>query len=319
MKGLTDNRKYANEILDDVECYKLVLQGKLKTFPKRFWTKPWSLQSSALITRYLLEEILNYTRKDICEKVNTRTFIDNKLQGMIQTVFGKSIYSTISNAYPNEFQPWELSHTGRNYWKDPENIKKAVRWLVETKLDNNRDRVCKEYCQDLAVNNGISIASKIGAYTILDLAYPNEFKHWELNAYCRNYWQDKENVKKTIRELVHTKLNDNRDRICKEFSAKFLKDNRLSTLATYYKAYELLDLAYPNEFKPWELVQTSKNYWNNAKNVKEVLIWITNKEFNGDKLKASKGLTVDILVNNGLTTLLNRYGLKKLKEAVKIL
>ena len=76
------NSKYINEILDDVECYKLVLQGKIKRFPRGFWAKPWSLQSAREIIRYLLEERLHYSREDICKKLKKSTFEDNKLGGM---------------------------------------------------------------------------------------------------------------------------------------------------------------------------------------------------------------------------------------------
>ena len=43
-------------LLDAVDVYKLVLERKLKMFPKAFWMKPEALDNARKCTIYLLEE-----------------------------------------------------------------------------------------------------------------------------------------------------------------------------------------------------------------------------------------------------------------------
>ena len=314
------NSKYINEILDDVECYKLVLQRQIKRFPRGFWAKPWSLQSAREIIRYLLEERLHYSREDICKKLKKSTFEDNKLGGMLVLLFDNSTYKALNNTYPNEFQPWELSSTPNNFWDDKQNIVKAVRWLVETKLDNNRQRVCKEFNRGTLEDNGLAfLPNKLGVYNVLDMAYPNQFKPWELIQVSSTFWKDTENVKEAVRWLVKTKLNNNRQRILKEFNSEFVCKNGFSAVLTRYGIYGMLNIAYPNEFKPWELACVGRNYWNSTNNIKSALKEFVDKEFNGDKVKASKELTVQLLKDNRLNTIVYKFGIEQVREMIKAL
>ena len=194
--------------------------------------------------------------------MSKQTFLDNKLYGMISKVFSGSVPMAIQNAYPNEFQPWELSSCPKGFWKDEENIKQAVRWVVETLLNNNRERVCKEFTGKLLKENGLGTIKKdYGVYGLLNMTYPNEFKPWEVVECGNNFWDEEKNVKEAVRWLVKTKLDNNRQRVCKEFTARFLSKNGFSSLLAY-GIYNLLNMAYPNEFKPEELEKAHmiKNY-----------------------------------------------------------
>ena len=310
--NISNNKRYANEILDDVECYKLVLSGQLKKLPANFWTKPWSIASSREITKYLLEERLHYTREDICKKVTASTFRYNKLEGMLATVFNGSTYKIISNAYPNEFLPWELKMCSRHYWEDTENVKKAVRWLVGTKLGNSRDRVCKEFNNTILKRNGLNTpCTRFGVYGLLDLAYPNEFKPWELKSCPSNYWNDKNNVKQAVRWLVETKLDNKKDRIIKEFNRKFLKDNGFITIVDRYGVYGLLDIAYPGKFHSLDFRSVPNGYWNDKNNVKQALQSVIKKELGTDDKKEVSKNIVKIIYKYGLGGIYSKYNKKK--------
>ena len=236
---ISDNKKYANEILDDVQCYKLIIQGKIRQFPKGFWTKPWSLQSAKEITRYLLENRLYYTREDICKKVTYRTFRDNKLHSLLN-MFNGSVYRILDNAYPNEFKPWELKYTTNECWEDINNIKRAVRWLVETKLGNSRERVLKEFNSDLLKENGMfQMTRKFKLYEILNIVYPNEFKPWELGITSKGYWKDREHMKEAIEWLTDKYFDGNTHKAEKGITARFLIKHGLRGAVVYYKKSDI--------------------------------------------------------------------------------
>ena len=311
-RSLTGNKLYANEILGDIECYKAVLDGRLKRFPRGFWEKPWSYESAALITRYLLEDRLNIAREDICKKANLRTFKDSKLGGMAM-IFNNSFRDIINNAYPNEFQSWELCRVSTGYWDNPENIKKAVRWIVETKLGNDRQRVCKEFNQELLKEYNLVTLSNFGLYNVLDLTYPNEFQPWELSRVQTGYWNDPENISKAIRWLVKNKLGNSRERVCKEFTNQLLKDNNLSTLLVYGQ-FNLLNKAYPNEFKPWEIYEIADGYWNDIAHIKKAIKWITQTKLDSKRSRVEKEFTREFLIKNSLETLTQKYSVEKLKK-----
>ena len=74
-----------------------------------------------------------------------------------------------------------------------------------------------------------------------------------------------------------------------------------------------------NEFNPWELVQSGRNYWNNTNNIKNALKEFVNKEFNGDKVKASKELTIQLLRDNRLNTIVYKFGIEQVREMVRTL
>ena len=308
--------KYANEILDDIECYKLVLNNKLSKFPKGFWAKPWSLQSAGIITRYLLEERLHYTREDICKKLSGDTFKQNKLTSVLK-LFNNNLYKTINNAYPDEFLPWELHKTSRGFWKSTENMVTAIKWVIEVKLENKEERVYAELNTELLNRLGLqNILRCYGIYEIVNIAYPNRFNPIKFKTVSNNYWENIENIKKAIRDLIADKLDNNRDRVCNEFDRNIIHSYGLSSLLSKYGIYELLNIAYPNEFKPWELKQVERNYWKSSDNIYKALKWILDTKFNGNKEKMTNEMTTQLLYDNGLKTLADKYGLKKLRQEV---
>lgn len=304
---LSGNKKYANEILDDIECYKAVLDGRLKRFPRGFWTKPWSQQSAAVITRYLLEDRLNYTEDDIKTKVDVKVFSDNKLLGLLD-VLGRSPYQVINNAYPDKFKPWEIKQSPLGFWEDKENVKQAVRWLVENKLDNNRERVCKEFNQNLINKHGMRSISKYGIYNVLNMTYPNEFKPWELSVVASNFWSDGSNLIDVVKWLVETKLDNNRERVCREFNTSLFDKYGVGSVASRYGIYRLLNMAYPNEFKPWELSVVPNGFWEDKNNIIEAVKWAVETKLDNNRDRVCKEFNQEFIVRNKLATL-SKYGI----------
>lgn len=303
MIGLSSRSNYTNEILDDIECYKAVLDGRLKRFPRGFWTKPWSLQSASVLTRYLLEDRLKYTEKDIKEKFNVSLLKDSRLTSLLK-LFGDSPYGVIDNAYPGVFKPWEFRVVPNGFWEDKKNIVDAIRWLVETKLGNNREKVCKEFNNELLIKHNLATLKVHGMYNLLEMVYPGEFKPWELSVVPTGFWDNKKNIIQAVRWLVETKLDNNRERVCKEFTRELLNKHCLASIGKY-GVYNLLDMAYPNEFKPWELKCSPNGFWDDKTNIKDAVRWLVETKLGNSKERVRKEFTADFLISNGVSILIH--------------
>lgn len=117
--------------LTDVDIYKLILKGELKKFPDQFWVKPGALDSAREITKYFIEELLNWNEEKVRKDLTEKVFRQHKLSGMLEYVFGRSPYKAIENAYPGKFKEWELRAVPKHLWEDSNKREEAIKWLLE--------------------------------------------------------------------------------------------------------------------------------------------------------------------------------------------
>lgn len=306
---LTGDKTYVNEVSDDVECYKLVLSGKLKRFPFKFWTKPWSIQSANAIIRYLIIDKLNLGHEDVIQLPLNKFFTSYKLGGMLVTIFKGVVFDALESAFPNEYKIWEFRYMDNSLWGSDEVIAEAMQWLVEKKLGNSRERVCSELYPELMHKHGLGIPEqKYGVFKCLDLAYPDEYKPWELLSLDGSFWYNEYNIIKAIRWVVEDKLGGSRKRVCAEFNIDLLISLKLSTLLTFphlNSAYALLNLAYPGEYNPWELGDRPKGYWHTHLNIARAVRFLVEGKLGGSRERVCKEFNYKFLNDNGLSVLSN--------------
>lgn len=304
-------RNFTNEILDDVRCYELVLDRSIKQFPQHFWDKTYSLKSAKEITKYLIEDKLKYKLDEIPKKVNKKTFEDNKLGGMLVTLFKNRVFDAIENAYPNKFKRFQFTVSG-NYWTE-ENIKEAVNWVIMEKLDNDLENLPKRISTELLVNCGLgSVVSKYSIQELIDLVLPKKYKYWEFQQVPNGFWNNENNVKEAVKWVVEDKLENSDNRVYNEFTVTYLRSLGLYTLVKRYPIYRLLELTYPKRFKNENFVnadivkdmrticlRSGGAYWN-EETIKSKLSEICEKEFMGDYKLMYNKVSTPVLVKNGL-------------------
>ncbi len=137
-----DNLIKSFEESADMKIYKQVLDGRLKSFPRRFWEddKGGNLQISARdCTKYMYEELLKWNVSDIINKSNNDIFKQYKLNSMVKILFNSSWHMAIYNAYPN-IKPYEIKSRGNieEYWK-VNGIERAKEMGVWLKKDLAKD------------------------------------------------------------------------------------------------------------------------------------------------------------------------------------
>ena len=102
--------------LPPVQVYKMVLDSVIGRFPNRFWVGEEALARSSEITVYLIEGVLKWGSEDVQKQLGIKTFNDNKLLGMLNSIFKGSSYAALENAYPGKYQAYELANVPVNYW-----------------------------------------------------------------------------------------------------------------------------------------------------------------------------------------------------------
>ena len=97
----------------------------------------------------------------------------------------------------------------KGYWEDEDNVKEALQWLFEEKLDiENNDNIT------IALNdfdkyglNGLVRYFNNSPYEAINYMYPNKYKPWEKSNVPMNYWKNEDNIKDALRWLFEEKCN----------------------------------------------------------------------------------------------------------------
>lgn len=254
--------------LSAIELYKLVLEGKvIKKFPPGFWQQTEAMNNAIILTKYLIEDLLKLSDKEIIEKICNQLFKQYKLGGMLGRCFNGSPYEAINLAYPNKFKPWEFKMSPMGIWKDKDNIIKATKWLIEDKLKLTDEELKECLSQKLFYENGLRGmlgVLKDSPYEAINLAYPNKFKPWEFKQVSNNYWDDKHNGIKAVKWLIEEKLQLADEELKKILSYEIFTNYGLKGMIMQCfndSPYEAINLAYPNKFKEWEFNNSPINYW----------------------------------------------------------
>ncbi|MGG4555469.1 hypothetical protein [Paenibacillus humicus] len=90
-------------------------------YPKFF--HPWDvIETKWGITHHLIPKVVDFN-----------FFKNHRLVGLF-SAFGDSPYEVINTVYPGEFRPWEFKSVPMNYWKNGNNIKEAMDFLLFERL-----------------------------------------------------------------------------------------------------------------------------------------------------------------------------------------
>lgn len=160
-----------------------------------------------------------------------------------QKVFGWDRFAYLDAAFPGSYHPWEFSVTPKFYFDSPENIIKAVRWLVEKKLGYDMEKlsVCDIWRQQIAMKITKVTFSEHGLRKIiaiykapekaLRLAYPDKFLQWSFQR--KSKWQGeagKQLAAKATRWVIEDYLGLTQETV--KVSCKFFSNNGLWGMLT---------------------------------------------------------------------------------------
>jgi len=250
--------------MDVVQIYKDVLEGRKRIFPHGTWDNK---QNGAEVTRYLIEEVLGWTREDVCQHLGTKTFKENKLKGMLAQCFGNSSYTALDYTYPGKYKPWELQSVPQDFWTE-HTVKEAITWLIEEKLEwhpnDVRENLGTMTFKENNLEHMLRQFFKFSPHAALEAAYPGEYLPWEIKHTPKNYWNTDTGVTAT-RWLIEEKLQWSRQQVCDHLDKhEFIKAGLGGMIHHIFgnSPYAAIEAAYPGQYKPWELGKTPRGYWN---------------------------------------------------------
>ena len=200
----------------------------------------------------MIEDVLKWSEEDVVRKLNGKTFTDNKLGGMFASVFNRSTYATINNAYPEKYKPWQFEYAPKSYWTK-ETAVEATIWLIEEKLKWSEEDVVKKLSQKIFYDNGLRGMLRVfdgSPYAAINNAYPEKYKPWQFANVPKSYWT-KETAAGATRWLIEEKLKWSEDTLLENLSARIFRENGLRGMlnAVFVNSpYAAINNAYPGKY-----------------------------------------------------------------------
>ncbi len=168
--------------------------------PQRYWSGNGGRGRAVEALRLALRE--TGCSPEQYPKLMTDRFINEfRLGCPMHTLFDWNRFKYLNEAFPGQYRPWEFSITPRHFFDFPENVKEAVRWLVEKKLgilmetltvDEIWDqRVTGKVTKDVFCDYGLReiMAIHKSPEPALRLTYPGKFLPWSFKK--RGKWMGK--------------------------------------------------------------------------------------------------------------------------------
>lgn len=151
-------------------------------------------------------------------------------------------------------------------------------------------------------------------YTVLtDIDIWKLVKSNKISRFPKNFW-NKDSFKNIFRYVCLQIYNYSREDICNIRLKKFLKEEGLITGIDIFNksSFEIISYCFPEfELKEWEMLLVPKNFWNED-TIKQAIKWLCNKEKIVTREDIINHFSSNLLKQNCLATLANRFSLQYL-------
>ncbi|MBQ8997148.1 MAG: hypothetical protein IJ086_13540 [Clostridium sp.] len=285
------------------EIYMKVLTKELKRFPAGFWTGEEGKKNSLECGILLFEHILNWNDENIKDNYSKFTLEKHKLGGMLQTIYNNSPYEFLNCLYSKRFNEWDLHNVPQSYYKDKENRKKIINFLL-SEIDFKINLFTVELFKQYKLEPLLTHYYKGSVFKALEDIHPGKYNPWDLCSVPNGWWDSYHNRKKAIdyllNEIRKNKL-DIREHLSQEL---FKKYNLLGLLMSKYKGVPFYSINefFPDKYKAWEFKSTPDLYWSKLENRIDTINWILNK-----KNKSIYDITYTDIKELGLRGMLQKY------------
>lgn len=203
--------------IDDIEIYKLLLQGTIPSFPSGFWANRNDEEAKGVaieLLKYLINEKLKFNKEDVKREVSKKFITKYKLH-TASKLFGRSAIRYILCAYPEaQYQPWQFKHdrVPQSYWNKEENRISALKYVFEVVLKWSIDDIKEKLNWEIIKKERLFTLNSYypSLHHICNALYPGIINPWELrhSEVSDYFWHDIKNRKKAVRWLVQEKLNN---------------------------------------------------------------------------------------------------------------
>lgn len=219
--------------------------------PKGYWTEETTVKALREVV-----EINNLSRDELIKQYGTDFLKKIGLGSPVKNVYNYNIYALLEQAFPNQFEVWELRKVSHNFWTR-ENAKIATKWLME-RLDWSKEKIkynlTKNVFKEYGLGGMLKSVYNNSVFAAISDAYPGEFERFEL-AVSKGYWTE-ETCRDAIRFMIEKELGFTSEEVKGMLSREHFKKFRLIYPVKkihegdYYLA---IDDAYPGIYRRSEL------------------------------------------------------------------
>ncbi|PLR72323.1 hypothetical protein [Bacillus sp. UMB0728] len=170
------------EILDLVYP-NLFKPWELSSCPPKFWNNEDNVREASIwfYQKLLEDKVINSEEEILTIKNYGVLFKKYKLDGLFYTRFSSSHYGFWNYLFPNKWLEWEYCHTPKHYWENPENRIKALKELIELKLNMSISNIPNEFSYSLLVKQHRKFAA------ICDIYYSSSLFQWINECYPNTF------------------------------------------------------------------------------------------------------------------------------------
>jgi len=187
--------------------------------PNGYWD---DLDNRFLAIDHMVENMINnkiMNSVDDVTRLTAEDFQNNNLGGLLTERLMYDILSEyLLKKTGKQYNECELHCVTNGYWKDIENVKKSIKWMLEE----------QEHCDGVDIewikgNFGVNMIKKYGlagmlsslhtinGYTpinsLITITYPDlDIFSWEFNMVSNDYWSLKETADQSLKQLIESRL-----------------------------------------------------------------------------------------------------------------
>lgn len=230
--------------------------------PNGYWDNP---DNRFLAVDYMVTNLLNDKLIASLDEITRLTTEDFKKYNLGGLLTGRFMYDILSEYLlrktGKQYEKCEFQIVTNGHWKDTNNVKDAIKWVLEEKEKwdgKNVDWVKNNFSSDLLKKHGLGgmLVSKRGV-SICDLfisTYPNiDIFPWEFNSTPHYYWTEKETSNLALKQLIEYRLKLSIEDIPKFISRTYFQFNYQKFMTPLIKLYDgnifkWINSIYPNIF-----------------------------------------------------------------------
>lgn len=145
------------QYLSKVKISELLYDGKylpweLNICPPNYWE---TIGNIDLARNWLINKLINENEisniDDIVNLKSHRYFKKYGLDGLLYSKYSATVFNFWNEYFNGRYKEWEYAQTKRNYWTSVENRRKALKYLIEEKLNIKKDEIPEKFTYGLLV------------------------------------------------------------------------------------------------------------------------------------------------------------------------
>ena len=213
----------------------------------------------------------------------------------------------------DEMKPWLHGPVPVGYWTIERNRRMALTWLFQVQLQWNDEDIKQKTKKKIFSENKLLGLLKTqfqsSPYKAIEFYTNGRIKPWEMRITPMSYFDSEENQIHAIKWLFEEKLQWNENDFKTKVKRDIFDNNGIASLLSRYDNYfEVIDLAYPKRFFPWEILTAVPNgFWHIKENRIKALQWLFYTELKWSEEEVIKRMNREVFRKSEIDGLFQYY------------